>query len=260
MATYFDGLTPLQKQYATALTDEMVKRGITNNFAKAAILSIISKETEFKPRAEDLNYSAARIVEVWPSIPLAVAKTLEHNPEKLGNYVYDPKFNKFLGNLPGEGYKFRGRGPNQLTGRGNYAAENKRLELIYKQRGLKPVDLIANPELVNDPQVSAIVGVDYFIREFETAKKLGYLTQFNTTDINGFKNQIDSVNAVFQANAGWKKKGADTTGGKLKAQSRVDSFLTFVGQHKVAAAAGGGGFFFSGSPSDTSTGTEEKTS
>ncbi len=57
---------------------------------------------------------------------------------------------KRLGNTqPGDGYKFRGRGPIQLTGRSNYRAASKALNL----------DLENNPDLASDPDVAFRVAV-----------------------------------------------------------------------------------------------------
>ena len=73
--------------------------------------------------AENLNYSAARLTVVWPSrFPtLAAAQPYAGNPEKLANNVYASR----MGNGPpasGDGYRFRGRGYIQITGRDAYAA------------------------------------------------------------------------------------------------------------------------------------------
>jgi putative chitinase len=70
---------------------------------------------------ESLNYSAPRLPQVWPSRfkprgPLDPA-AFAHNEEKLGNQVYGGR----MGNdLPGDGFKYRGRGLLQLTGKDSY--------------------------------------------------------------------------------------------------------------------------------------------
>jgi len=89
---------------------------------------------------ENLNYSAERMMVVWPSrFPtLASAQPYARNPEALANKVYGGR----MGNTrPGDGWRYRGRGPIQLTGHDNYAFVGK---LIGQ-------DLIVLPELMEQP-------------------------------------------------------------------------------------------------------------
>ncbi|MEA3029535.1 MAG: putative chitinase [Sphingomonadales bacterium] len=97
-------------------------------------------------RQENLNYSAKRMAEVWPKryaanprvkpyTPNALALQLEHKPEALANNVYASR----NGNGPpesGDGWRFRGRGLMQLTGRANYRDIG----------ALAGIDLIADPD------------------------------------------------------------------------------------------------------------------
>ena len=92
-------------------------------------------------REENLNYSAARLMEIWPNrFPtLDVAQQYERNPEKLANFVYGGR----MGNVnPGDGYRFRGRGYIQLTGRETYRE-------VGRVAGL---DLENHPELAAKPE------------------------------------------------------------------------------------------------------------
>lgn len=97
----------------------------------AAFLAQVSVESGFKPIEESMAYSAQRMAEVWPGRfsvtgkkgghPNALAISLDHKPEAFANVVYANR----LGNGPpesGDGWKFRGEGLLQVTGRSNWAA------------------------------------------------------------------------------------------------------------------------------------------
>lgn len=104
-----------------------------------------------EPVAENLNYSAKRITEVWPARfkTLASAKPYANNPEALGNRAYGGR----LGNAANEGFRYRGRGFSQITGKANYAKFGK----------LMSIDLVENPDLALKPAVAArilVVGME----------------------------------------------------------------------------------------------------
>lgn len=94
--------------------------GITTKLRAAHFLSQIATETGgLRAIEENLNYSAARLVKVWPKrFPtLAAARPYANNPEALANHVYGSR----LGNTqPGDGWRYRGGGMMQTTGRSNY--------------------------------------------------------------------------------------------------------------------------------------------
>lgn len=86
---------------------------------------------------ENMNYTARRICQVWPSrfANEEAARPYAHNPEKLANKVYGGR----MGNdQPGDGWRYRGRGMLQCTGKVSYA----------KFSLLVGADLVANPDLV----------------------------------------------------------------------------------------------------------------
>lgn len=99
------------------------ERGFQTPYRKAAFLSQCAHESGYFTRlVENLNYSASRLMEIWPKrFPtLDIANQYARNPEKLANFVYSNR----LGNGPpnsGDGWKYRGRGLIQLTGKSNYA-------------------------------------------------------------------------------------------------------------------------------------------
>jgi putative chitinase len=89
---------------------------------------------------ENLNYSAERLTQVWPNRFPTVhdAQPYARNPEALANNVYY----KRLGNDErGDGWKFRGRGLIQVTGKSNYAAVAR----------LTGIDCLNNPALLAEP-------------------------------------------------------------------------------------------------------------
>jgi putative chitinase len=89
----------------------------------AAFIAQMAHESGMQPREENLNYRAERLCQVWPArFPnLGAAVPYAHNPERLANRVYASR----LGNgdeASGDGWKFRGVGPLQITGRANMTA------------------------------------------------------------------------------------------------------------------------------------------
>lgn len=101
---------------------------------------------------ENLNYRADRIVVIFgpgkhsAAVDVAEARALAGNPAALAERVYgvgNPRKSKELGNTsPGDGYRYRGRGILQTTGRNNYVRMGQRAG----------VDFVNNPDLVVSPQ------------------------------------------------------------------------------------------------------------
>ena len=120
---------------------------------RAAMGAVAEGESHFKMGAEKsyATTSNDRIREVFKSkagsMNDAKLTALKKDPEKFFNYMYGGR----LGNAKDEGYKYRGRGFIQLTGKGNY-------EKYGKMAG---VDLVKNPELLEDPAIAARVSVEY---------------------------------------------------------------------------------------------------
>ena len=100
---------------------------------------------------ENLNYKAARLSQIFPKYFRDVdPDDYANNPEAIANRVYASR----MGNGDedsGDGYRFRGRGAIQLTGRSNYTACGADLE----------VDLINNPDWLETPE-GAIMSAAWF--------------------------------------------------------------------------------------------------
>jgi putative chitinase len=97
--------------------------GITTNLRLAHFLAQCALESNnFTATVENLNYRAARLMEVFPKYFRGVdTSAYANNPEKIGNRVYANR----MGNgdeASGDGFKFRGRGYIQLTGKNNYTS------------------------------------------------------------------------------------------------------------------------------------------
>jgi putative chitinase len=107
----------------------------------------------FSVKQENLNYSAKRLQEVFGKYFTTHAKALlyERKPVKIASLVYGNRMGN--GNEQSiEGYKYRGRGYIQLTGKSNYLNFHNSIN-----EGDDKIDIIGNPDLVatNYPLVSA---------------------------------------------------------------------------------------------------------
>ena len=155
----------------------------------AMFLGQWAHESNFVAQAENLNYSARRLRQVWPSrFPTqASAVPFAYNPRALANKVYNGR----MGNRVGtdDGWNYRGKGWPQLTGRNAY-------RLYGDDLGL---NLVADPDLMLRPEVSAAVCGQYW-----TDRGLNRLTdagdiQGVTRGINGGYNGLVDREARYRA-------------------------------------------------------------
>jgi len=102
----------------------------------------------FKATQENLNYSAEGLKGIFPKyFPGNLAESYARNPEKIASKVYGGRMGKG-GEETKEGYKFRGRGYIQLTGKENYTSFAKSIG----------EDTVANPDLVATKYALASAG------------------------------------------------------------------------------------------------------
>jgi putative chitinase len=130
------------------LKETFEKYGINTEKRQAAFIGQCMHESSgFKLLEENLNYSAKALMATWPSrFPTEeMANQYARNPEKIANKVYGGR----MGNADessGEGWKYRGRGIKQLTGKENYQRCSEALG----------VNLVENPDLLLDPKYATL--------------------------------------------------------------------------------------------------------
>jgi putative chitinase len=132
--------------WADALDPFMWAEGITTPLRIAAFIGQIAVESDgFTKLEEDLDYSAERLCEVWPShfdrsgrsfssIRAPRTDLCAHNPEMLANVVYCNRMGNG-GYDSGDGYTFRGAGLIQLTGRANQSEFGASCKMAPEQVG-----------------------------------------------------------------------------------------------------------------------------
>lgn len=115
------------QEWYVVLEDFFSRYNINTRNRVAAFLAQTGHESmDFRYMNENLNYSAASLRRVFGRYfpTTALANAYARQPEKIANYVYDdrhPRRTNKLGNIyDGDGWKFRGGGLKQLTGRYNY--------------------------------------------------------------------------------------------------------------------------------------------
>jgi putative chitinase len=122
------------------IPDTAARFNITTPLRLAHFLSQCGHESGgFKAVNENLNYGAKGLRSIFAKYFTtdALALQYERKPEKIANRVYSSR----MGNgdeVSGEGWKFRGRGYIQLTGKSNYASFDKTVD----------DDIVGNPDLV----------------------------------------------------------------------------------------------------------------
>ena len=210
-----------------ALKAACAKYGITSPIAIAALLGIAGGECRWKLVEEGFNYSADRLLQVFPSVfkgDKALAQQYAGNPNNSLPeflYGYTTAKGKGLGNTqPGDGGNYIGRGYIQLTGRANY----KRYGDMAGQ------DLINNPKLLSDPAIAAEVSVKYMLDRCKVAQ----------TDPNYFEAACKSI-------------GFNTPDIKAKKKGYYECFLGQL-QGKIVGS-GSGGIVSDGSGNPVKTGS-----
>ena len=140
-------------RWTAPLYRAMTRCGINTRRRAVHFLAQIGHESAGLSRTEEnLNYSAQRLREIWPSrFTAELAADYARKPERIANRVYA----KRMGNGPessGDGWRYRGRSPIQLTGRDNYTR-------MAEQTGLPLVDM---PALAIEVEEGALIAATWW--------------------------------------------------------------------------------------------------
>lgn len=127
------------EQWCEELNKALPKYDITTPERIAGFTSQCAHESQdFRALSENLSYREETLLKVFPRYfgpGKRNAAEYAKNPEKIANYVYMDEFRTSkLGNTqPGDGWRFRGRGLKQLTGRDNYTRFAKDYDMTAEQ-------------------------------------------------------------------------------------------------------------------------------
>lgn len=175
--------------WAEALSAAMAEFSIGAPVRASAFLAQLAHESAGLTRfSENLNYSAERLVAMWPKrFTPALAAKYARQPEKIANYAYAGRYANG-DESSGDGWRYRGRGPIQLTFRGNYRAAGEKLGL----------DLVNNPDRVLEPAIGARVAGWYW-----DSRKLNVLADARdfvgiTKAINGGTHGLADRTALYE--------------------------------------------------------------
>lgn len=135
------------ERWATVISAAMDKFGINTPKRMAAFIAQIAHESNlFTSTIENLNYSAAGLMQIFPSkFKPSEAEAYARRPAAIANRVYANRFGNGK-ETSGDGWRYRGRGPIQITFKDNYRACGDALG----------IDLVGNPDLLVVPRNGAM--------------------------------------------------------------------------------------------------------
>lgn len=177
-----------------ALCDNLEKNHIDTPKRIAAFIAQCAHESGgFSVTSENLNYSEKALNTVFGKYFIRAGRSAApyaRNPEKIANIVYAGR----MGNSsPGDGWKYRGRGFIQLTGKNNYAKFQ-----ALNSRG----DVLANPDLVaEDMNLSVLTAVWYWntnnLNKFADSGDHRGLTKAINGGFNGLDDRLAQTNKLY---------------------------------------------------------------
>lgn len=218
--------TPERVSNVNALIRALNRAGYTNAYLQAAILGVVAKESGFIPQSERsyAGTSNDRIRQIFSSslgdYSNSQLDTLKADPVAFFNRVYGGKY----GNASDEGYKYRGRGFNQLTFKSAYQSVGNRIGK----------DLVNNPDLMNNVNVASDALVDFFKKRFESYPEV--VRQYSaTSNPNDVRNLDKAVWLAARANAGFGKStsGSAVQNAVKNTEKYAPAMLAYIGGKKA---------------------------
>ncbi|MBP6304185.1 MAG: glycoside hydrolase family 19 protein [Bacteroidia bacterium] len=183
--------------YIPSITTVLPKFGIDTLLRKAHFLAQLAHESgALQYSQENLNYSAQGLRSVFGKYfpTIEIANAYAKKPEKIANRVYADRMGN--GNeASGDGWKFRGRGLIQLTGKENY-------QKFSQENG---IDCVKNPDLLLQPEW-ALTSACWFwkkknLNEFADKDDLIMITKRingGTHGLNDRQQYLDSFKLIYQ--------------------------------------------------------------
>jgi len=197
------------------LIEEMKLQGITNEFAQIGMLSVIGKESGFIPQCEK-SYSYTSNVRLRKLFGARLGQyseseltALKSNDIEFFDAIYGrgAKFKWNTGNTEvGDGFKYRGRGFNQITFKSSYKAYGDTLG----------IDLVNNPDLLNTVEVASKLAVRFLLKSIKSMK----------INPNNFLTKESATYAFVKANAGTNKDM--TKSDTFKKAKEIEKNLTII--------------------------------
>lgn len=215
----------LPESNVRAVAAALDERGLKNPAVQVGVLCCVAKESGFVPKVEYSyrgtdNGQLRRIfgARLRPYDEAALS-ALKQDDIAFYDVIYGGRFGN---SKPGDGFKYRGRGFNQIT----FAA-------LYSKYGkMIGVDLLENPDELNEVEIAAKVCSSYFEAGF--ASTGGNLKRrYGVSSVSEIVDPKIGLQVAVNANAGW---GNDTRNGdNEKAALRFFQEVTVL-YHKIKAA------------------------
>ena len=169
-------------KFVKPLAEAMSKYGITTPARQAAFLAQLAHESaELRRTQENLNYSWERLRKVFPRYFRTdpEAQAYDRQPERIANRIYA---NRMLNGdeTSGDGWRFRGRGPIQVTGRENYRKSGQALG----------IGLESDPDRLLDPAIGCMAAAWYW-------HSRGLNSLADSDDENAFREITRRINGGF---------------------------------------------------------------